>query len=161
MGQVIRFRPPWKLDGGYKIADRPLQGSRDSGDVDPERQRDNWDGRHYLTTSRVNEHLHDNDREYFGRLLKKRSERVLQPIRKGITRHYKPIAARGNPDGRDEDIKPSEQHLINPSAMGLSRRSHGQLRPLSQVATSNVSSDVGPPLHEPTSLGGESQADDG
>merc|ERR1719217_1294377 len=81
-----------------------------SNNMDPESvmRRSGWNDRHHVTYSSANQHFHDNDREYFGLFLSKRSERVLQPRHRGLTYHYKPLHQPGNPDGVDEGPTPAE-----------------------------------------------------
>lgn len=129
------WRPTWSLTSGYKIADRPFSMARSSElDMEPlsVARRGGWDGRHHITHSQANHLFHDNDREYFGLFLNKRSERVLQPRTRGLTYHYKPLMVRGNPDGADEG--PTNSELLMQHGMPLSRRPQGG--PLSLTAGS-------------------------
>lgn len=76
--------------------------------------RSDWNDRHHITQSVGNLHLHDNDREYFGRFLEPKSKRVLQHRVNGLTKHHFPIVQPGQPDGRDGDLSQAEVWINGP-----------------------------------------------
>lgn len=92
-----------------------------------------WDDRHHVTVSLNNRRLHENQREYFTRVVAPRSKRVLPQRPSGITQHQYHYAMRGSPYGQDDN--PSTVFMLDAGdELALSPTPHGAQPRLPEAA---------------------------
>merc|ERR1712079_213865 len=137
----VQLRPTWLLGEGQHDFDN-VEGLKASSTWSLDRntsepaitsRKTGWNDRHHVTTSSGNRRLHENQREYFTRVVAPRSKRVLPQRPTGITMHQYVLPLRGSPYGQDDKPSPAGYLLSDGDEMPGSPLPHGTQQRLPQI----------------------------